>query len=145
MIALTSCSERHRIIGTFDAGAVGYLFNDAAPEDIINAVRNAADCWSPVDPRVALVLLDSGHRTSRPAFGLTARRHEVLRLLSEGCANRHIARRLGISETIVEAHLTSVFKTNGVDQPHASGALGTPTRHSRRERRVRLTNPGRCT
>ena len=114
VIALTSFSERDRIIGTFDAGAVGYLLKDAAPEDIINAVRQAADGCSPVDPKVALALLGSGLRTSRPAFGLTARRHEVLKLLSEGCANKHIARRLGISETTVEAHLTSVFKTIGV-------------------------------
>ena len=114
VIALTSFSERNPIIGTLDAGVVGYLLEDAAPEDIINAVRQAADGCSQVDPNVALALLGRGLRTSRPALGLTGRRHEVLRLLSKGCTNKHIARRLGISETTVEAHLTSVFKTIGV-------------------------------
>lgn len=114
VIALTSFSDRDRIMATFDAGAVGYLLKDAAPEDIIKAVRQAADGQSPVDPKVAQVLLGSRQRTSKPAFGLTAREHEVLGLLSEGCANKHIARRLGITEATVKAHLTSVFQTIGV-------------------------------
>lgn len=114
VIALTSFSDRDRIMETFDAGAVGYLLKDAAPEDIIKAVRQAADGQSPVDPKVAQVLLGSRLRTSKPAFGLTAREHEVLGLLSEGCANKHIARRLGITEATVKAHLTSVFQTIGV-------------------------------
>ena len=114
VIALTSFSDRDRIVETFDAGAVGYLLKDAAPEDIIKAVRQAADGQSPVDPKVAQVLLGSRLRASKPAFGLTAREHEVLGLLSEGCANKHIARRLGISEATVKAHLTSVFQTIGV-------------------------------
>ena len=114
VIALTSFSDRDRIMETFDAGAVGYLLKDAAPEDIIKAVRQAADGQSPVDPKVAQVLLGSRMRTSKPAFGLTAREHEVLGLLSEGCANKHIARRLGITEATVKAHLTSVFQTIGV-------------------------------
>ena len=114
VIALTSFSDRDRIMETFDAGAVGYLLKDAAPEDIIKAVRQAADGQSPVDPKVAQVLLGSRLRASKPAFGLTAREHEVLGLLSEGCANKHIARRLGITEATVKAHLTSVFQTIGV-------------------------------
>ncbi len=114
VIALTSFSDRDRIMETFDAGAVGYLLKDAAPEDIIKAVRQAADGQSPVDPKVAQVLLGARVRASKPAFGLTAREHEVLGLLSEGCANKHIARRLGISEATVKAHLTSVFQTIGV-------------------------------
>ena len=114
VIALTSFADRDRIIATFDAGAVGYLLKDAAPEDIIKAVRQAADGQSPVDPKVAQVLLGARLRTSRPAFGLTARGCEVLVLLGQGCANKHIARRLGISEATVKAHLTSVFQTIGV-------------------------------
>ena len=39
MIALTSFADQDRIIATFDAGAVGYLLKDAAPEDIIKSVK----------------------------------------------------------------------------------------------------------
>jgi DNA-binding NarL/FixJ family response regulator len=115
VVALTSFSDPDRILAAFDAGAVGYLLKDAAPEDIFRAVRQAADGQAPVDPKVAQVLLGARSRTSAPAAsGLTAREQEVLALLSEGCANKHIARRLGISEATVKAHLTSIFRTIGV-------------------------------
>jgi DNA-binding NarL/FixJ family response regulator len=45
---------------------------------------------------------------------LTAREREVLGLVREGLANKQIARRLGISERTVKAHLTSVFQRIGV-------------------------------
>jgi DNA-binding NarL/FixJ family response regulator len=38
----------------------------------------------------------------------------VLRLVAEGLPNKQIARRLGISEKTVKAHLTRVFEAIGV-------------------------------
>ena len=38
----------------------------------------------------------------------------MLRLLATGLANKQIARRLGITERTVKAHLTSVFQQLGV-------------------------------
>jgi DNA-binding NarL/FixJ family response regulator len=38
----------------------------------------------------------------------------VLRLVGQGLANKNIARRLGIAERTVKAHLTSVFQAIGV-------------------------------
>jgi len=38
----------------------------------------------------------------------------VLALLAQGLANKQIARRLGIAEKTVKAHLTSVFQSIGV-------------------------------
>ena len=114
IVALTSFSDKCHILQTFDAGAVGYLLKDAEPEEIIRAVRQAAAGQSPVDPKVAQVLLSARTQRVKPAFGLTAREQDVLGLLSEGFANKHIARRLGITEATVKAHLTSVFQTVGV-------------------------------
>ena len=114
VVALTSFSDRDRVMATLDAGAVGYLLKDAAPEEIIRAVRLAAQGLLPLDPRAAQVLLDARTRGSRPDFGLTPRESEVLVLLTAGLSNRHIALRLGISEATVKAHLTSVFSAIGV-------------------------------
>jgi DNA-binding NarL/FixJ family response regulator len=38
----------------------------------------------------------------------------VLRLVRQGLANKQIARRLGITERTVKAHLSSVFQRLGV-------------------------------
>ena len=40
---------------------------------------------------------------------LSAREEEVLRLVVAGLANKQIARRLGIAERTVKAHLTNIF------------------------------------
>ena len=45
---------------------------------------------------------------------LTPREIEVLALVREGLANKQIARRLGITERTVKAHLTSAFSRIGV-------------------------------
>jgi DNA-binding NarL/FixJ family response regulator len=43
-------------------------------------------------------------------LGISAREVEVLELLAEGCANKVIARRLGISPNTVKTHVTSLFE-----------------------------------
>ena len=53
-------------------------------------------------------------RTSVAAADLTPRESEVLALVRQGLANKQIARRLGITERTVKAHLTSVFQRIGV-------------------------------
>ena len=70
----------------------------------------------PIDPRVAGALLPS---TGDPvhdgeAVGLSPRETEVLRLVSQGLANKQIARALGITERTVKAHLGRVFREIGV-------------------------------
>jgi DNA-binding NarL/FixJ family response regulator len=114
VVALTSFSDRDRIVATLDAGAIGYVLKDAAPEDIVRAVRAAAAGESPIDPKAAQVLLRSPAAKGGPGRDLTAREKEVLGLLSEGCSNRIMASRLGISEATVKAHLTHVFQSLGV-------------------------------
>ncbi len=45
---------------------------------------------------------------------MSPREREVLGLLLDGMPNKLIARRLGISEKTVKAHLTSIFRQIGV-------------------------------
>jgi len=44
------------------------------------------------------------------ADGLTPRQRRVLELVGDGCANKEIAARLGISEPGVRKHLESLFR-----------------------------------
>jgi DNA-binding NarL/FixJ family response regulator len=113
VVVLTSFADKQRILDALEAGAVGYLLKDADPADVAVAVRAAVAGGSPLDPKAARVLLDA-RRDSRPATTLTARELEVLALVAEGLANKNIARRLGISERTVKAHLTKVFQAIGV-------------------------------
>jgi DNA-binding NarL/FixJ family response regulator len=80
---------------------------------VLTGIRAAHAGGSPLDPKVARVLVDA-RRTQRPSRELSAREEEVLRLVATGLANKQIARRLGITERTVKAHLTSVFAQLGV-------------------------------
>jgi DNA-binding NarL/FixJ family response regulator len=112
VVVLTSFSDRERILGALDAGAVGYVLKDAGPEELASAIRAAARGESPLDPKAAQAVLAA--RRAPDADLLTAREREVLEMLAEGLPNKHISRRLGISEKTVKAHLTSIFRTIGV-------------------------------
>jgi DNA-binding NarL/FixJ family response regulator len=111
VVVLTS--DRERILRAIDAGAAGYLLKDAAPDELARAVRAAARGDAPLDPKAARALL-SARETAAPAEALSDREREVLLMVAEGLPNRQIARRLGISEKTVKAHLTSVFRQIGV-------------------------------
>jgi DNA-binding NarL/FixJ family response regulator len=108
IVVLTTFSDRDRIIGALDAGALGYLLKDAEPEEIIRGVRAAARGESPLAPRAASELI-TARAAPQPAVDLSPREREVLALVAEGLSNKLIARRLEISEKTVKTHLTRVF------------------------------------
>ena len=114
MLVLTSFSDSERIVAALDAGAVGYLLKDADPEDVLAGIRAVHRGESPIHPRAARQLLGTRASASTAAPDLTPREAEVIELVRQGLANKQIARRLGISERTVKAHLTSAFATLGV-------------------------------
>jgi DNA-binding NarL/FixJ family response regulator len=113
VVVLTSFSDNARIHDALDAGARGYLLKDAEASEVVRAIRAAARGEAPLDPRVARAVLARG-TTPAALSGMTAREREVLALLGTGLANKAIARRLGISEATVKAHLTRIFRQIGV-------------------------------
>jgi DNA-binding NarL/FixJ family response regulator len=112
VVALTSFSDRQRVTDILAAGATGYVLKDCRPDDLLAAVRAAADGHVPLDPRVAAALLPS--REPPLADQLSEREKQVLRLVAAGLANKQIARRLGIAESTVKVHTGNIFRRIGV-------------------------------
>ena len=112
VVVLTSLADRERILAALDAGAVGYLLKDAAPDELVGGIRAAARGESPLAPKAARAVLAA--RAERERAGLSEREREVLNCVAEGLPNKLIARKLGISEKTVKAHLTRVFQQIGV-------------------------------
>lgn len=113
VLVLTSFADQTGILRALEAGADGYLLKHSEPEDILVGIREVVRGGSPLDPKAARVLL-TRHRGSGPGTRLTEREREVLQMVGEGHPNKTIARRLGITERTVKAHLTSVYQRIGV-------------------------------
>jgi len=112
VVVLTSFSDRGRILGALEAGAVGYLLKDASPDELVAGIRAAARGESPLAPKAARTLLDA-HVEREPEL-LRGREREILALLAAGHPNKIIARRLGITEKTVKSHLTNIYRQIGV-------------------------------
>jgi DNA-binding NarL/FixJ family response regulator len=113
VLVLTSFSDQTRILDALQAGAEGYLLKHSEPEVILAGIREVVRGGSPLDPKAARVLLTQ-RRAADPGVHLTGREREVLRMVGDGHPNKTIARRLGITERTVKAHLTSVYQRLGV-------------------------------
>ena len=94
VVVLTSFSDTARITAALDAGAIGYQLKDAAPDELIAAVRAAAAGGAPLDPRAARVLLDRKARQPEiaaraPASGGAPARHRGPRQQADRPPARH--------------------------------------------------------
>ena len=74
-------------------------------------------------PDVAWVDSLSVHDDAAAPFGLTAREHEVLRLVAVGRSNKEIAAELVISEHTAARHIQNIFRKLDVSSRAAAGAF----------------------
>ena len=114
VVVLTSFAEQALVMEAIDAGASGFILKDAAPSELVSAIRSAARGEAPLDPRVARAVM-CRRQENRPLQAMTERECEVLALVGAGLSNKLIARRLGITEATVKAHLTHIYRRIGVD------------------------------
>jgi DNA-binding NarL/FixJ family response regulator len=121
VIILTTYHIDDNVYAALRAGASGFLLKDAAPAEIVNAIRSvvAGEAW--LDPAVARRLIDEfaarpEPHTPTPAemAQLTPREREVLSLMARGLSNADVAMELFISEATVKTHLARVMMKLGV-------------------------------
>jgi len=92
------------------AEGVGYLLKDRVLDvaEFVAAVKRVAAGGTALDPVVVSQLVGR-RRSDDPLAELSAREHEVLELMAEGLSNAAIGRRLFITESAVEKHITNIF------------------------------------
>ncbi|MEA5455101.1 response regulator transcription factor [Sinomonas sp. JGH33] len=117
VIVFTTYDSDADIVRAVDAGAMGYVLKDAAPEEIFAAVRGAVVGRPVLSAPVASKLF---RQRARPDDALTPREAELLGLLTEGLSNRELSKRLFISEATVKSHLAHIYAKLGVDSRAAA-------------------------
>lgn len=91
------------------AGAVGYLSKNAAPDEILAAVRKVAEGGRYIENEIAQELALQPAPGDDPMKQLTERDLEILRLLGEGRSLAEIAEALGVGYKTV-ANTSSLIK-----------------------------------
>lgn len=122
VLVLTMFDDSDSVFTAMRAGARGFLLKGAGHDELVRAIRTVADGGVILGPRVAERLQRFFERSSTEATfpGLTAREHEVLTLIADGCNNADIANALNISGKTVRNHVSNVFtKLQVVDRAHA--------------------------
>ncbi len=109
IIVLSTYTGDEEIYKALQAGAMAYLVKSIQREELISAIRKAAQGQRHIPPEVAARLADRVGRSE-----LSARELDVLRLLVGGRRNRAIAAELAITEGTVKLHVSSILSKLGV-------------------------------
>lgn len=122
VIVLTTFDLDEYAFAAIRAGASAFLLKDAAPPDLLGAIRAVRAGDAVVAPSTTRRLLDhfaalpdpaaSAARDDRLA-GLTDREVEVLTLISRGLSNTEIAADLVVAETTVKTHVGRILAKTG--------------------------------
>ncbi|MEI8406916.1 MULTISPECIES: response regulator transcription factor [unclassified Kribbella] len=119
VLVLTTYDTDGYVVPAIEAGATGYLLKDAPRDELLRAVRAAAQGDAVLAPSVASLLMNRLRTPPAPEV-LSQRELEVLGLVAAGNTNRATAARLFISEATVKTHLLNIYaKLNTPDRASA--------------------------
>ena len=126
VLVVTLFEDDESVFAALQAGARGYVLKDAEEEEMMRAIRAAAEGQAIFSASIAKRLMDyfAGARQVVPkeAFPeLTDREREVLTLIARGQTNAAIAEQLTISIKTVRNHVSNIFnKLQVVDRAQAA-------------------------
>jgi DNA-binding NarL/FixJ family response regulator len=113
LLVLTMHEEAQYVVRAIEAGAMGYITKQAAPEQLVNAIRKVVGGSRFLTDEAAEAL---ALRVARGASGqsvldtLSMRELQVLRRLAMGATNREIASIYGISIKTVDTYRFRILK-----------------------------------
>lgn len=118
VVFLTMHRDVAYALRALEAGASGFVLKDAAPDELVLALRSVLKGKTYLTPELAGEVLDAmkpgGGNSTDPVASLTLRKREILQLLSEGKSVKEIAACLGISVRTVEFHKYELMEKLGL-------------------------------
>jgi NarL family two-component system response regulator LiaR len=112
ILVLTSFSDDEKVFPAIKAGARGYLLKNAAPERLLNAIRDVHQGKPSMSSDIAKKLMHELQRSSElppTEEPLTQREMDVLRLVAQGLSNQEIAEVLVLGEGTVRSHVSNIL------------------------------------
>jgi len=114
IIMCTVYDDDEKIFEALCSGAIGYLLKKIQPQELIQAIQDAAAGGSPMTPNIARKVIKSFQRATdtsrRKEDQLTDREKEVLHLLSQGKSYAAIGKELFLSVDGVRYHIRHFYE-----------------------------------
>ena len=114
---LTTFDLDDYVVDAFRAGASGFLLKTAPPPQLVAAIRtvHAGEALlAPVSTRRLIEQFARPPASGPGSSALTAREHDVLRLLARGLTNAEIAAQLVVEPSTVKSHVASLLAKLGL-------------------------------
>jgi len=129
-LVISMFGDEDNVLASIEAGALGYIHKDAAPDDIAQTILDMKAGASPISPMIARRVLsrflalqssrDAGAQAPAPdrlqppmmekaGHLLTAREQEVLGLIARGFSYNEIARLKAVSVHTVQTHIKNLY------------------------------------
>lgn len=112
VIILSVHSTEEHVVRALRAGAKGYVLKEAAPQELISAVRTVDQGGTWLPSQLSRQVLDAYLRriqATDPPNLLTTRQREILRLIADGASTKQIAADLDVSVKTVESHRAQIM------------------------------------
>ncbi|HJV59565.1 MAG TPA: response regulator transcription factor [Albitalea sp.] len=116
VLMLSMYPEEQYALVAVQGGANGYVAKDAAPAELIGAIRRVAGGGQYLSARAAPQVLDQlqGRDDRPPHQRLTVREHQIMLMLLKGMSLTEIGEEMMISVKTVSTHRTHVLEKLGV-------------------------------
>ena len=111
LVVLTMLNDDSTLLEALDAGASALVRKSAPSEQVISAVRRAAEM--PGEFSASGLAEAMRRQAEAPQTTLTARETEVLRLLVEGSSVAQVGRQLYMSPSTVKTHIGKIYDKLG--------------------------------
>lgn len=114
VVALSAFNYKKFVMEMMDAGATAYVIKSAAGEQLVSAIKSAAQGKTYLCPETASILVEASQRNGNTTGThsnkrLGRRETEVLRLLAEGLTSPQIAEKMHIAPSTVDVHRRNIM------------------------------------
>lgn len=116
IIVLTSFDDKDLIRKSLKAGAVSYIQKNVSGTKLIKTIKDAYHGMFTLSSNATRVLLSELRETSNENIRLTEREKEILFFIVEGLANKEIAKKLFLSNSTVQFHVSNILSKLGVSK-----------------------------
>jgi two-component system response regulator NreC len=113
IVVLTMQDDPAFARGALSRGARGYVLKEAADEELLEAIRDAARGQTYLNPRLGARLAAESAPDAHETGKLTGRELDVLRRIALGHTNAEIAEQLFLSVRTIETHRAHIQSKTG--------------------------------